>query len=202
MSSNDDYSAEERRRELNNYYDRLDEQRRQDLNDYHDRLDDQEYERRRQEEISEALHEGLRTGNFSKFYLKLGVVPPNTAETAALPAQSPPQPTAFDQFLEHSAQLKATLESATCLPNAVAANWVRSIQSINFMQPTAGLATIHHLLAEYEQARYDYKPQRDIFDLKVYETFQFEQEMAAIKFELDWLKAILEHVEKFLKNPF
>jgi len=203
MSGYDDYSYEERRREFNDYYNRLDEHRRQDSNDYFNRLDDQKDETRKQEEISEAFHKGLRTGDYSEFYWRAGLVPPDstTDSTASTMPLLNQQPTALDQFLKHSTQLKTVLETTTCLPDSLTTSWIKVIQNINLFQPTAGLVIVHNILAEYELARYDYKPQRDIFDLKIYETLHFEQDMSRIKFELDWLKAILEHVENYLKNP-
>jgi hypothetical protein len=57
------------------------------------------------------------------------------------------------------------------------------------------LEEIDALYAEYTFVVDQYKPQRDVFDKVETKTIVFKNEMHDLMHELDWLKAILKHVE-------
>jgi hypothetical protein len=57
------------------------------------------------------------------------------------------------------------------------------------------LVALDDLYTDYLCAVEEYKPQRDVFDMAVAKTMEFDREMRELKIELDWLKAILKHVE-------
>lgn len=111
------------------------------------------------------------------------------------PATRGRQRTAFGQFLAHTTRLIIHLESSRFLPNSVTRQWIRRIKQIDIFQPSKGLLELDALDADYLYAADEYKPRRDVFDLAAAESMQFDREMHNIRQELDWIKAILKHVE-------
>lgn len=117
-------------------------------------------------------------------------------------ARAPRPPTAEEQFAEHSTLLITALQVSSFLPTYLTQQWIRKIKEINIYQPSKGLVIFDELCAGYWRGVEEYKPRRDIFDLAVAKTMEFDSEMHDIKQELDWLEAILKHVEAYLKqNP-
>ena len=119
------------------------------------------------------------------------------------PVRETRPPTAEEQFAEHSTQLITALRFSSFLPTHLIQRWIRKIKEINICQPAKGLVILDELFAGYWCAADEFKPQRDIFDLAIAKTMEFDNEMDEIKQELDWLEVILKHVEDYLKhNPF
>ena len=175
---------DERRRESNDYLNR-----RQDRLDFEDGLMRQ----------SAAVSKAIRKKDFSRAADELGIDPSfasgTDAEDSGIAGVRDRPQTAFGQFLTHSTRLIIQLESSRFLPNRVAQQWIRRIKQIDIFQPAIGLLEIDALYAEYMHAVEKYKPQRDVFDLAVSQTMEFEREMHRLKLDLDWIKVILKHVQ-------
>ena len=112
------------------------------------------------------------------------------------------EPTAEEQFNEHSKRLFVELKYSTFLPNNITQEWVREIEEIKKCSASEGLKMLDMIFLEYRHARYKYKPQRDIWGLAFYKESRYNKEMDRIKHELDWLEVILKHAEAYWKkNP-
>lgn len=111
-------------------------------------------------------------------------------------------PTAEEQFNEHSERLFVVLKYSTFLPNNLTQEWVRKIKDIRSEKHSAStsLKILEEIYLEYTHTRVTYKPQRDIWDFAVNKEMRFDKEMNVIKHELDWLQAILKHVEAYWKK--
>jgi hypothetical protein len=109
-------------------------------------------------------------------------------------------PTAEEQFNEHSERLFVALRNSTFLPTDTTRKWINQIKEITKCTPSRGLKILALIASEYRHARHLYKPQRDVWDLGVHKEMLFDTEMDIIKRELDWLEAILNHVDACLRE--
>ncbi len=109
-------------------------------------------------------------------------------------------PSAEEQFAEHSDGLVSALRVSNFLPTRVTQLWIRKVNKINLNQPLKGLMILDELFAGYWRAAEEYKPHRDIFDLAIVKSMEFDSEMHDIKRELDWLEVVLKHMEAFMKQ--
>jgi hypothetical protein len=120
------------------------------------------------------------------------------ASHTAVSEQATRPPTAEEQFAEHLTGFITVLQSSRFLPRYLTQQWIGKIKEINIYLPSKGLVILDQLNAEYLRAIEEYQPQRDIFDLAVARTMEFDSEMRNLKHELNWLEAILKHVEDYL----
>lgn len=183
------------------------EDRRQQSNNYLNRRDDQLDFERKQAEQSKTVYDAILNKNHSRAYAELGIPAPDPSdvdsEYSDTSQESNRQPSAQEQFAEHSARLIANLRLSSALPAHITQEWIGKIEQITILLPTIGLRILNGIMEDYLQALDEYKPQRDIFNLAISETMQFDEDMRDIKLELDWLEAILKHVEDYMKqNPF
>jgi len=180
------------------------EERIRESNEYLDRRADQLDFERTLAERSDAIYTAIRKKDYSRASWELGIFPSGSLETdssfSTASTESNRQPTAEEQFTEHSTRLIAILQYSSSLPTYVTQEWIRKVKKINLYQPSEALIILYNLFADYRRAVEEYKPRRDIFDLAVAETMKFDREMENIRRELDWLKAILKHVEDYLKK--
>lgn len=175
------------------------DERRQDSNDYlnrrQERLDFEDKLARRRD----AVYDAIRKNDYSSAASEFDAAPSDSTGIDAdyssfLETRDRPQ-TAYGQFLKHSTRLIIRLESSRFLPANIAQQWVKRIKRLDIFQPSNGLLELDELYTDYLYAVDKYKPQRDIFDMAVAKTMEFDREMRELKIELDWLKAILKHVD-------
>ncbi len=103
--------------------------------------------------------------------------------------------TAYEQFLKHKTRLIIKLEASHFLPARVTQQWIRKIKQLDLFQPSIGLMELDELYTDYLYAVDQYNPRREHLEMAVSKTVEFESEMYDLMHELDWLKAILKHVE-------
>ena len=103
--------------------------------------------------------------------------------------------TAYEQFLKHKTRLIIKLEASLFLPARVTQQWVRKIKQLDLFQPSSGLMELDELYTDYLYAVDQYNPRHEHLEMAVSKTTEFESEMYDLMQELDWLKAILKHVE-------
>jgi hypothetical protein len=165
------------------------------LNRRQDRLDFEDGLARRRDTVSEAI----RKKDYSRAVSEFGIDPSWSSDADAHESVKPGtrgrQRTAFGQFLAHTTRLIIHLESSRFLPNRVARQWIKRIKQVDIFQPSNGLLELDALYTDYLYIADEYKPQRDVFDLAAAGSMEFDREMHNIRYELDWIKAILKHVE-------
>jgi hypothetical protein len=177
--------------------------------DYDDRQrDSDDYLHRRQERLDfeemlarrhDAVYEAIRKKEHLPTASVLGGVPSDSSgvnldDLPAFEARNKPQ-TVYEQWLKHKTRFIIKLESSDFLPANVIQQWIRKIKQLDIFKPSRGLEEIDALYAEYTFVVDQYKPQRDVFDKVETKTIVFKNEMHDLMHELDWLKAILKHVE-------
>ena len=204
MSYDDDYNYDDdfrRRKESYREVDRREEYRRQDdiqdeqrlreSNDFLNRQDDQSDFENEQTKRTDDVYKGIIKKDDFKINSALGIVPSVSTDTDSDYSSSSEEknkpPTVEEQFAEYSSRLITTLELSKFLPTYVTHEWIRKIKKIN---PLTGLLILDELFADYQRALEEYKPQRDILDMAIGKTMQFDVKMQDIKRELDQLRAI------------
>ena len=115
-------------------------------------------------------------------------------DSRAFEARNKPQ-TVYEQWLKRKTRLIIKLESSNFLPAKVTRQWIRKIKQLDIFKPAMGLEELDDLYTDCSYVVDQNNPQRDIIDMAVAKTIEFENEMHDLMHELDWLKAILKHVE-------
>lgn len=173
--------------------------RQRDSNDYlhnrQERLDLEEMLARRHNAVYQAIWKKEHLGTASEF----DGVPSDSSginmfDSRTFETRNRPQ-TVYEQWLKHKTRLIIKLESSNFLPVNVTQQWIRRVKQLDIFKPSRGFEKLDELYANYSYLVDKYKPQRDIFDMAVAKTIEFENEMHDLMLELDWLKAILKHVE-------
>lgn len=161
---------------------------------YREFRDDLAYEARLRQRDSAEARDALRRRQTAWAIHKMGgtdVAIDYLRSTPAPAADRSAVPTAEQQFSEHYDRLHRLLESCTVLPRSVTRRWLRALTFGRDIELQAAQRTVDAVMAEHQQARTDLQP--SIFD--VAKGMHFMTEMDEIKAELDWLGAILVHVE-------
>jgi hypothetical protein len=178
--------------------------RRRESNDYLNRRDDQLRFEETQAKRTKAVYDAIHDEDDLRLYLELGITPPDSSDVDLDDLSDYDEenrtPTAQEQFAEHSSSLRVALQFSQALPSYLTQEWINKIREIDIYKPSQGLQILDELLEGYEWASERFKPQRDIFNLAITETMRFDEEMREIKHELDWLRAILKHVEDYLNR--
>jgi hypothetical protein len=181
--------------------------RRQAIRDEIIRDDDRRYDQQREEQDrtkrSQALNDALRAKDWPKVRYLLGLPPENSParrEAQAVSETNGTPPTAEEQFAEHSGKLSAKLMYSTTLPGAVREAWIQQVKEIDLYEPTKGLVLLNDLSREVDLAKDLYRPRPSIWSLGIEPLMHFSDTMAMIESELEWLRDILQHVERFFRE--
>lgn len=175
------------------------DERRRDSNDYlcgrQERLDFEEMLAKR----LDAVYEAIRKKNHLRSTSEIDGEPSdpsciNMDDLPAFEARNKPQ-TVYELWLKHKTRLIIKLESSYFLPAKVARQWIRKIKQLDIFKPSRGLEELDEIYAEYSYVVDQYRPQRDLFDVAVAKTIEFENDMHDFMHEFDWLRAILKHVD-------
>lgn len=163
---------------------------------YENFRDDLAYDARVRERDMTEARDALRSGRTAWAIHKMGgtdIAIDHLQSTPEPAADRSATPSAEAQFGEHYDNLHLLLERCTVLPRTVTQPWRRALTFGKDIELKAAQRTVDAVMAEHQQARTDFQP--SVFD--VAKGMRFMTEMDDLKAELDWLGAILVHVEDY-----